>query len=58
LPPSFRAVEGKGRAADLLTEIANEVADFLPPEDNSARGLLDRASRFQAKGQVTAAERI
>jgi hypothetical protein len=52
-----RAVAGKGDAADLLAEVAKDVAGFLPPVPDSPRGLLERATRLESLLQVSAARR-
>lgn len=50
-------VANKEDAADLLAEVAKHVAQFLPPEPDSSRGLLEQAMLLDAMGQVSAAKR-
>jgi hypothetical protein len=52
---TYRQVAGKSDAADLLDDLAKEVAQFLPPDPDSARGLFERADRLLSMRQVSAA---
>jgi hypothetical protein len=50
-----KQVDGKGGVVDLLADVATAAAKFLPPEPDSAKLLLERATRLELMGQVTAA---
>ena len=50
-----RSIAGKKSTADLLAEVAKDVAQFLPPEPDSPGELLKRATQLKFMGQVTSA---
>lgn len=50
-----RTISAKGEAADLLSEVAKDAAQFLPPEPDSSRVIMERAVHLEALGQMTAA---
>jgi hypothetical protein len=50
-----RTITAKGEASELLSEVARDLAQFLPPEPDAPRDLLERAVHLEALGQSTAA---